>query len=234
MTGGRSDTGNMTARIAIATALLTLAGPALADDDMGPVTTPEAQSAAKKVEKVNRLNKLPAMRSITLGAGLHGSYGETAPWVETEGAIAINGGIHGRVKLARTLEGTVEYDFRMSDHDDHEEAWTPWTLAPQPNVRILGALHIIPNRYFSPFIGGGMGYSTACGFDEKSWIGQAGVESVVSRRISIRFSGQATYAAPIMLMQLAEKQVTSGITPNPIDYAKPISLVGHAALTWHL
>ena len=89
MTGGRSDTGNMTARIAIATALLTLAGPALADDDMGPVTTPEAQSAAKKVEKVNRLNKLPAMRSITLGAGLHGSYGETAPWVETEGAIAM-------------------------------------------------------------------------------------------------------------------------------------------------
>ena len=75
---------------------------------------------------------------------------------------------------------------------------------------------------------------TACGLDESSWLGSAGAETVVSRRVAIRLGAQVAYAPPGRMVRLVESNLQNGKIPNAPDYVKPAARLATALLTWHL
>jgi hypothetical protein len=134
-----------------------------------------------------------AFSSITLGVGVHAAISDSP---STDQQTKASPGVQLRLRVLQYLSLQVDYDFICRDFVPSEQATSPAELVAPPNLRLAAAIHVLPNRYLSPYFALGAGVNTEAGFGEASVLIGLGLETTLFRRWVIGVSGQVYYAPP--------------------------------------
>ena len=171
-----------------------------------------------------------AFSKVTLGVGLHAAFSDSRTM--DQGAETAPG-VQARLRFMQYLTLQVDYDFTRRDFVPSEEALSPADLVAFPNLRLAAAIHLLPNRYLSPYLALGAGINTEAGAGEASFLAGFGLETTFFSRWVIGLSGQVYYPPPGRIEAFLRRIVLEA-DYGVADFLKPAAYQLQAELTVYL
>ncbi len=116
---------------------------------------------------------------------------------DTMRATSADFGFGARLKFFRGFGFDASCTLSAANAPNPEYAATVKELFPQPNIRLLGVLEPLPNKYFSPYLLAGSGWATRASDYATTLLGGLGVQIGLGAHVAVALDVYMLFPWPV-------------------------------------
>jgi hypothetical protein len=128
--------------------------------------------------------------------------------------------IGARLKFFRALGVDASATFGAVHAVDPAEARTVQELFPSPNVRLLGVLEPLTNRWFSPYLLGGAGWSTRTTSSISTLLAGFGLQIGMGAHVAVALDGFMLLPWPDHATSFVERNTAARLSGQKVPHLR--------------